>query len=92
MLLTADHYGVSISKQLKQKMKTGIFVEVQSLSISPEWSKQSFDEILKLKELELESQRLVFKNEALQYLKDLKMKRLEQEYCFRELGIGKVSL
>lgn len=100
LLLIVDQYAISLSKQLKkQDMKKelcdalvdkGIFQQVQSVPASAERSKQPFDEVMRLKELELESQHLALKDE-LKYLNDLEMKRLEHEYRFCELEICRVS-
>lgn len=72
LLLIVDQYAISLSKQLKkQDMKKelcdalvdkGIFQQVQSAPASAERSKQSFDEVMRLKELELESQHLALKD------------------------------
>lgn len=100
LLLIVDHFGVPLSKQIrKQEMKVGVYAvlvdkgilqQLPSTPQSPERSK-SFDEVIKLKELELEMQGLALKDKGLKYLNDLELKRLEQEVCLRELELGVVS-
>lgn len=103
LLLLANHYNVAVSKHLKKQVvkvelyaalvEMGILPHLQITLKTPERSSQTLDEAVRLKELEVELQRLALKEKELQHLNDLETKTLEQQMKIRlhEFELGVVS-
>lgn len=81
--IKTEVYGAWVDK--------GILPRLQSTPKTPKRSSQTINEVVRLKELEVELQRLALKEKELQYLNSLETKKLEQQICLWELELGLAS-
>lgn len=96
--MIADHYELAVSRQMKKQavkaellaalVEKGILPQLQSVPETPEQSCQTSGEAVRLKELEVELQRLALKDKELNYLSDLEMKKLDLRMRELELGVA----